>query len=79
MNTFYCIRPRLYRVIEDGTKARMSREDRRALKALLKKHLKNGENTKFKTEQDGLDALSNTGLSLDDYSVNEVAPLTLGW
>jgi hypothetical protein len=57
----------------------MSREDKRALKAILKEHLKKGENTKFRTEQDGLDALNNAGLSLDDYSVNETASLGLGW
>ena len=78
-SNFYCIRPRLYRLIDDDTRVRMSREDKRALNAVLKERLKNGIDTKYKTEQDGLDAMNDAGLSLDDYSVNETSSINLGW
>ena len=74
---FYCIRPVLYRVIDGDTRVRVSREDKRALNAVLKERLKDGTDTKYKTEQDGLDALNNAGLSLDDYSVNETSMLRM--
>ena len=77
--TFYCIRPRQYRVIDDDTRVRMSREDERALNTMLKERLKHGRSTTFKTEQDALNTLNDAGLSLDDYSVNETSSISLGW
>ena len=76
-DNFFCIRPLLYRRIDGETRVRMSREDKRALNAVLKERLKDGIDTKYKTEQDGLDAMNDAGLSLDDYSVNETSMLRM--
>jgi|TARA_B100000902_G_scaffold234114_1_gene221970 hypothetical protein len=76
---FYTISPNYYRGGNYETGVRIGHKERKALYATLKEHFKQGGDTKFKTEQEGLDALKAAGLSLDDYSVCETCSVSFGW
>ena len=78
-DTYYTINPNSYRGGNYETGVRIDRHERKALYAKLKEHFKQGEDTPFKTKQDGLDALKAAGLSLDDYSVLETCGVSFGW
>lgn len=76
-DTYYTISPRYYRGGDYKTGVRVGHKEKKALYAKLKEHFKQGGDTPFKTEQDGIDALLAAGLSLDDYSVNETCSVSL--
>jgi hypothetical protein len=76
---YYTISPSSYRGGNYETGVRITAKERKAMYATLKEHFKQGENTKFKTKQDGLDALKAAGLPLDDYQVCETRSVSLGW
>ena len=75
-DTYYTISPRYYRGGDYKTGVRVGHKEKKALYAKLKEHFKQGGDTPFKTEQDGIDALLAAGLSLDDYCVCETSSMS---
>ena len=76
---FYTISPSYYRGGNHETRVRIAAKERKAMYATLREHFKHGRDTKFKTEQDGLDALEAAGLSHDEYEVCETCSVSFGW
>jgi len=76
---YYTISPSYYRGGNYETGVRIGAKERKAMYATLKEHFKQGESTKFKTKQDGLDALEAEGLPLDEYEVCETCSVNFGW
>ena len=75
-DTYYTVSPVYYRGGNYETGTRVSNQEKKALRAELKKHWSRGSDTPFQTEQDALDALALAGLSTDDYCVCETCGIS---
>ena len=70
-DTYFTVSPIYYRGGNYETGVRVSNAEKKVLRAELKKGLAARCDTAFKTKQDAVDAIAESGLNADDYIVCE--------